>query len=64
MVEAVLITGLTAAGGPKPEVVAAVPVYRALTWGLPILVGVGSWWRKQSLTTPADEASLDRGRRA
>ena len=59
VVEAVLITGLTAAGGYKPEVVAAVLVYRALTWGLPILVGVFCllWWRKQSLTTPAEEAS-------
>jgi putative heme transporter len=59
VVEAVLITGLTAAGGDKPQVVAAVLVYRALTWGLPILVGVACllWWRKQSLTTPADAAS-------
>jgi putative heme transporter len=59
VVEAVLITGLTAAGGDKPEVVAAVLVYRALTWGLPILVGVGCllWWRRQSLSTPADEAA-------
>ncbi|HJW62576.1 MAG TPA: lysylphosphatidylglycerol synthase transmembrane domain-containing protein [Actinomycetes bacterium] len=59
VVEAVLITGLTAAGGDKPEVVAAVLVYRALTWGLPILVGVVCllWWRRQSLSTPADEAA-------
>jgi putative heme transporter len=56
VVEAVLITGLVAAGGDKPQVVAAVLVYRALTWGLPVLVGVGCllWWRKQSLSTPAD----------
>jgi uncharacterized protein (TIRG00374 family) len=55
VVEAVLITGLTAAGGAKPEVVAAVLVFRALTWGLPILVGMFCllWWRKQSLTAPA-----------
>jgi uncharacterized membrane protein YbhN (UPF0104 family) len=59
VVEAVLITGLAAAGGDKAEVVAAVLVYRALTWGLPILVGVGCllWWRKQTLTTPSDTAS-------
>jgi uncharacterized protein (TIRG00374 family) len=59
VVEAVLITGLTAAGGDKPEVVAAVLVYRALTWGLPILVGVVCllWWRKQSLSAPADAAA-------
>ncbi|HYN18198.1 MAG TPA: hypothetical protein VEY96_08945 [Actinomycetes bacterium] len=54
-----LITGLTAAGGDKPQVVAAVLVFRALTWGLPILVGVVCllWWRKQSLTVPATDAA-------
>jgi uncharacterized protein (TIRG00374 family) len=59
LVEAVLITGLSAAGGNKPEVVAAVLVYRALTWGLPILVGVFCliWWRRQSLTAPAADAT-------
>ncbi len=59
VVEAVLITGMTAAGGTKPEVVAAVLVYRALTWGLPILVGVFCllWWRRQSLTAPAGGTS-------
>jgi putative heme transporter len=60
VVEAVLITGLTAAGGDKPSVVAAVLVYRALTWGLPILVGIVClfWWRKQTLTAaPAAGAS-------
>jgi uncharacterized protein (TIRG00374 family) len=50
-VEAVLIAGLTAAGGDRDQVTAAVLVYRALTWGLPILVGVFTylWWRRQSL---------------
>jgi uncharacterized protein (TIRG00374 family) len=64
LVEAVLITGLTAAGGDKPEVVAAVLVYRALTWGLPILVGVFCliWWRKQSLTAPAEADSTEAAR--
>jgi putative heme transporter len=59
VVEAVLITGLTAAGGFKPEVVAAVLVYRALTWALPILVGIFCllWWRKQSLTAPAADTA-------
>jgi uncharacterized membrane protein YbhN (UPF0104 family) len=59
VVEAVLLSGLTAAGGDKPEVVAAVLVYRALTWGLPILVGVVCllWWRKQSLSAPTDAAA-------
>ena len=62
VVEAVLITGLTAAGGDKAQVVAAVLVYRALTWGLPVLVGVGCllWWRKQTLTEPADETTATR----
>src|SRR5215217_358102 len=59
VVEAVLITGLVAAGGDKAQVVAAVLVYRALTWGLPVLVGVVCllWWRKQTLTAPAESAS-------
>jgi uncharacterized protein (TIRG00374 family) len=62
VVEAVLITGLVAAGGDKPEVVAAVLVYRALTWGLPVLVGVVCllWWRRQTLTEPAGEAGATR----
>jgi uncharacterized membrane protein YbhN (UPF0104 family) len=40
-------------------VVAAVLVFRALTWGLPVLVGVVCllWWRKQTLTAPAESAS-------
>lgn len=51
-VEAVLIGGLTAAGGNRNEVTAAVLVYRVLTWALPIVVGVATylWWRRQSLT--------------
>jgi putative heme transporter len=55
-VEAVLIAGLTAAGGDRDEVTAGVLVYRALTWALPILVGVCcyGWWRRQAWTTPAD----------
>jgi uncharacterized membrane protein YbhN (UPF0104 family) len=64
VVEAVLITGLTAAGGDKPEVVAAVLVFRALTWGLPILVGVFCLigWRRQSLTAPAEADSTEAAR--
>jgi uncharacterized protein (TIRG00374 family) len=63
VVEAVLITGLTAAGGDKAQVVAAVLVYRALTWGLPVLVGVACllWWRRQTLTEPVGEAGAARG---
>jgi membrane-associated phospholipid phosphatase len=51
VVELVLIGGLTAAGGDREQVTAAVLVYRALTWGLPILVGAGCylWWRRTSL---------------
>jgi uncharacterized membrane protein YbhN (UPF0104 family) len=50
LVEAVLIGGLVAAGGATPQVVAAVLLYRALTWLLPIPVGIGCylWWRRQS----------------
>jgi uncharacterized protein (TIRG00374 family) len=63
VVEAVLITGLTAAGGDKPQVVAAVLVFRALTWALPILVGVFCllWWRKQTLTAPAADGASATG---
>jgi len=55
LVEAVLIGGLVAAGGAKPQVVAAVLVYRALTWLLPIPVGIGCylWWRRRSWMAPA-----------
>ena len=63
-VEAVLIGGLTAAGGVRAEVTAAVLVYRALTWGLPIVVGVGcyAWWRRTTLRTePVVAASQDVG---
>jgi uncharacterized membrane protein YbhN (UPF0104 family)/membrane-associated phospholipid phosphatase len=51
VVELVLIGGLTAAGGDREQVTAAVLVYRALTWALPILAGIGCylWWRRTSL---------------
>jgi putative heme transporter len=58
VVEAVLIGGLVAAGGNRAEVTAAVLVYRALTWGLPILVGILTyvWWRRRgSASPPPDE---------
>jgi putative heme transporter len=57
-VEGVLVTGLVGAGGDPDEVAAGVVVYRALTWALPILVGIGCylWWRRQAWTTPAQEA--------
>jgi putative heme transporter len=42
----VLIGGLVAAGGARPQVVAAVLVYRVLTWLLPIPAGIGTYlWR-------------------
>jgi hypothetical protein len=51
LVEATLITGMTAVGGDREQVTAAVLVFRALTWFLPILVGVGCylWWRRTRL---------------
>jgi putative heme transporter len=57
-VEGVLFAGLVAAGGAKPQVVAAVLVYRALTWLLPIPVGIGTylWWRRRSFAAPGKEA--------
>jgi putative heme transporter len=61
VVEAVLIGGLVAAGGDEAKVVAAVLVYRALTWLLPIPVGVGTylWWRRRSISpTTQDSPSL------
>jgi putative heme transporter len=62
-VEAVLIGGLVAAGGARPQVVAAVLVYRALTWLLPIPVGVGTylWWRRRSLAAPETPAPVPVG---
>jgi putative heme transporter len=57
-VEGVLVTGLVGAGGDPDEVAAAVVVYRALTWALPILVGIGCylWWRRRSWTTTPEDA--------
>jgi uncharacterized protein (TIRG00374 family) len=57
-VEGVLVTGLVGAGGDPDEVAAAVVVYRALTWALPILVGIGCylWWRRRSWTAAPQDA--------
>jgi putative heme transporter len=57
-VEGVLVTGLVGAGGDPDQVAAAVVVYRALTWALPILVGIGCylWWRRQSFTASPQKA--------
>jgi uncharacterized membrane protein YbhN (UPF0104 family) len=53
MVEAVLIGGLVAAGGPAGQVTAAVLVFRALTWLLPVPLGAVTYlvWRRQSAAT-------------
>jgi putative heme transporter len=58
LVEAVLIGGLVTAGGARAEVTAAVLVYRALTWGLPILVGVATyvWWRRRAVVAVVEGA--------
>jgi uncharacterized protein (TIRG00374 family) len=63
VVEAVLIAGLVAAGGDREQVTAAVLVYRALTWALPILVGIVCylWWRRQSLVASPAEAKRPAG---
>jgi putative heme transporter len=62
VVEAVLIGGLVAAGGDREQVTAAVLVYRALTWALPILVGVVCylWWRRSTIR-PEPVAAADPG---
>jgi uncharacterized membrane protein YbhN (UPF0104 family) len=61
-VEGVLAIGLVGAGGDPDQVAAAVLVYRALTWALPILVGVGCyvWWRRRSWTSRPHLAQLGR----
>lgn len=48
IVELGLIGGLTTAGGDKAEVVAAVLVYRTLTYLVPIAFGIGTYlfWRR------------------
>jgi uncharacterized membrane protein YbhN (UPF0104 family)/membrane-associated phospholipid phosphatase len=59
VVELLLIAPLVAAGGDREQVTAAVLVYRALTWGLQIPVGVACylWWRRsQRRTQPATPA--------
>ena len=51
VVELVLIGGLVGAGGDREQVTAAVLVYRALTWALPILIGVACyvWWHQSRI---------------
>jgi putative heme transporter len=49
IVEATLIAGLVAAGGNRAAVAAAVLVFRALTWLLPVPIGALAYlsWRRQ-----------------
>ncbi len=55
VVELALTAGLVAADGPRPEVVAAILVYRALTYLLPVPLGVltYAWWRRTTAHSPA-----------
>jgi putative heme transporter len=48
VIEVALITGLSAAGGARDEVAAAVLIFRALTYVLPIPIGLGTYifWRR------------------
>jgi uncharacterized membrane protein YbhN (UPF0104 family) len=60
VVEFALITGLSAAGGPRAAVAAAVLIFRALTYVLPIPLGLAAYvfwrrnqsWRRQPGTAP------------
>jgi uncharacterized membrane protein YbhN (UPF0104 family) len=60
VVELALITGLAAAGGPRALVAAAVLVFRALSYVLPIPLGLGTYlfwrhnrsWRREPNTAP------------
>ncbi|MGH9225460.1 MAG: lysylphosphatidylglycerol synthase transmembrane domain-containing protein [Acidimicrobiales bacterium] len=65
VIELALIGGLSAAGGDREQVVAAVLVYRLLTYVLPIPLGVacyGVWrrnrsWRKEPQPSPTPAAA-------
>ena len=60
VVEALLIGGLVAAGGDRAEVAAAVLLFRALTWLLPVPVGgltYLAWRRQQSRRIPARDTA-------
>jgi putative heme transporter len=48
VIELALITGLSTAGGPRASVAAAVLIFRALTFVLPIPIGLGTYvfWRR------------------
>jgi uncharacterized membrane protein YbhN (UPF0104 family) len=60
VIELALITGLAAAGGPRASVAAAVLTFRALTYVLPIPIGLATYifwqrnrsWRREPNTAP------------
>ena len=58
VVEALLIGGLAAAGGVAAQVTAAVVVFRALTWLLPVPLGALTWlgWRLRGHRAPVATA--------
>jgi uncharacterized protein (TIRG00374 family) len=59
VIEFALIAGLAGAGGPRDLVAAAVLVFRALTYVLPIPVGLGTyvfWQRNRSWRLPPNSA--------
>ena len=63
VVELALITGLAAAGGPRAAVAAAVLTFRALTYVLPIPIGLATYvfwrhnrsWRREPNSAPRTE---------
>jgi uncharacterized membrane protein YbhN (UPF0104 family) len=63
VIELALITGLSTAGGPRALVAAAVLVFRALTFVLPIPIGLGTYifwrrnrsWRREPNSAPRTE---------
>jgi uncharacterized membrane protein YbhN (UPF0104 family) len=59
VIELALITGLAAAGGPRALVAAAVLIFRALTFVLPIPIGLATyvfWRRNRSWRRPPNAA--------
>jgi len=63
VIELALITGLAAAGGPRASVAAAVLIFRALTYVLPIPIGLATYvfwqrnrsWRREPNAAPRTE---------
>ena len=63
VIELALITGLAAAGGPRASVAAAVLTFRALSYVLPIPIGLATYvfwqrnrsWRREPNTAPRTE---------